>query len=192
MTILFLLLCFFTTAGWGQDQPGERTPPGVTIGKYKWQKVGEGPATDPSLKAENDSASGDGAGASDSSVVIRQGQFFLYSVEVKNESARSIRAVLWDYIVTDSNTREELGLHEFVSFEKVARNGSKALTAKSRLSPSRIVTVQDSPPVVNSTVVEHVILRCVLFDDESMWEQPSTLPGTCDALRQRAKSQNRH
>ena len=189
MTTVFLLLCFFTTAAWGQDQPSDQTPPGVTIRKHKWQKVGEGPATDPSLKAENDSASGDGSGPSDSSVVIRRAPFLLYSVELKNEGARSIKAVLWDYIITDSNTREELGRHEFVSFEKIARNGSKAMTAKSSFSPSRIVTVQNSPPTANSIVVERVILRCVLFDDESVWEQPGTLSGTCEAFRQRAKSQ---
>jgi hypothetical protein len=190
MKILFVSLMLLpVTAYLAQETPQNDLPPGVAIRKYKWEKVGPAPAIDAGMKAESDSPTG---GTSDpnvpdqaSGVRGRDNTFFQYSVELENDGAKPIKAVLWDYIITDRSTNEELGRHNFVSFEKVARNSARALKVKSRVSPSRIVTVQDSPPPGNSTVVERVVLRCVVYDDGSLWAQPGTNQN-CEALRQRA------
>jgi hypothetical protein len=191
MKFLFLsLILFSATACFAQDNQKNNTPPGVAIRKCKWEKVGPAPVIDSAMKAESDSP---GGGTSDpnvpaqaSGVRERDTQFFVYSVELANEGPKPIKAVLWDYIISDSSTNEELGRHNFISFEKVARNGSRTLRVKSRVSPSRIVTVQDSPPPGNSTVLDRVLLKCVLYDDGTLWEQPGTNEN-CEALQKRAK-----
>ena len=111
--------------------------------------------------------------------------FFQYSIEVANDGNKPIRAILWDYIITDSSNNEELGRHNFVSFEKIGRNSVKGLHVRSRVSPSRVVTVQNSPPPGNSTVVERVVFRCVVYDDGTLWQQPGTNEN-CEALQKRA------
>jgi hypothetical protein len=192
MKILFVSLILFPVAAWfAQDMPKNDTPPGVAIRKCKWEKVGPAPVIDSTMKAESDSPAG---GTSDpnipaqaSGVRERDTQFFLYSVELANDGAKPIKAILWDYIITNSSTNEELGRHNFVSFDRVARNSSRVLKVKSRVSPSRIVTVQDQPPPGNSTVVDRVMLRCVVYDDGKLWEQPGTNEN-CEALRQRSKN----
>jgi hypothetical protein len=191
MNLLFaFLLCLSALFWWGQDPPKNQTPPGVEIRKYKWEKIGAGPVVDSSFKAENDSPSGNTSDTSTpaqaSGLKDRDTPFFLYSVELRNDGSKAIKAVLWNYLVIDGMTNEELGRHEFVSFEKVGSNAGRALTVRSRLSPSRIVTVQGTQPST-ITVVERVILRCVVYDDGTLWEQPGTTPQNCEPLRRRAK-----
>jgi hypothetical protein len=191
MKIFFpLLLVVLNVIAIGQTPQNDQTPPGVVIRKYKWEKVGPAPAIDSSMKAESDSPSG--SGSSDPNVPdqasglrSRDNTFFQYSVEVANDGNKPIKAILWDYIITDSSNNEELARHNFVSFEKVGRNSVKALRVRSRVSPSRVVTVQNTPPPGNSTTVERVIFRCVVYDDGTLWQQPGTNEN-CEALQKRA------
>jgi hypothetical protein len=186
---LFLILLANAIA-FSQAPQKDQMPPGVAIRKYKWEKVGPAPQIDSSMKAESDSPSG--SGSSDPNVPeqasglrSRDNTFFQYSVEVANDGNKPIKAVLWDYIISDSSNNEELARHNFVSFEKVGRKSVKALRVRSRLSPSRVVTVQNTPSPGNSTVVERVIFRCVVYDDGTLWQQPGTNEN-CEALQKRA------
>src|SRR2546430_12006953 len=185
------LLCLSAVTWWGQSPTKNETPPGVMIRKYKWEKIGIAPAVDSSFKAESDSpngTSGDPSTPAQASGVKDQNTpFFLYSVELKNDGSKAIKAILWNYLIIDGTTNEELGRHEFVSFEKVGSNAVRALTVRSRLTPSRIVTVQGTQPS-SITVVERVILKCVVYDDGTLWEQPGTTIQNCEPLRRRVKS----
>jgi len=189
-TLALLLIGLANALALAQAPQKDEMPPGVAIRKYKWEKIGPAPAVDSSMKAESDSPSG--SGSSDPNVPDqasglrgRDNTFFQYSVEVANDGSKPIKAILWDYIITDSSNNEELGRHNFVSFEKVGRNSVKALRVRSRVSPSRIVTVQNTPPPGNATVVERVLFRCVVFDDGTLWQQPGTNEN-CEALQKRA------
>jgi len=189
--VFAFLLCLSAITCWGQEPPKDQTPPGVMIRKYKWEKVGPGPIVDSTFKAEADSPNGTTSDpntpAQASGVKDQNAPFFLYSVELKNDGSKAIKAILWNYLIIDGATNEELGRHEFVSFEKVGSNAVRALTVRSRLTPSRIVTVQGSQPST-TTIVERVILRCVVYDDGTLWEQPGTTPQNCEPLRRRVKS----
>jgi hypothetical protein len=191
MKIFALLLIGLAGAFvFAQSPPKDEMPPGIAIRKYKWEKIGPAPSVDSSMKAESDSPSGGGSSDSNvpdqaSGVRSRDNTFFQYSVEVANEGNKPIKAILWDYIITDSSSNEELGRHNFVSFEKIGRNSVRGLRVRSRLTPSRVVTVQNSPPPGNSTVVERVVLRCVVYDDGTLWQQPGSNEN-CEALQKRA------
>lgn len=189
---LSILFCFLAVTAPAQNPPKDETPPGVTVGKHKWQRVAAGPGIDSSFKAESDSPGGanlsdPNSPSPDPGSPQRNAPSFMYSVEIKNDGNKSIKAVLWDYLIADSKTGEELGRHEFANLEKVGRNTVRTLTVRSRVSPTQVVTVQGSSSTEKSAVVERVIFRCVLYDDGTLWIQPGTADGTCEALRQRAK-----
>ena len=193
MTILSYFLVWFLAVNFcGQETPKNDPPPGMTIVKYKWQRIGAGPTVDATFKAESDSPNGSTSDANvpaqASGISDRDTPFFMYSVEVKNEGSESIKAILWDYLIIDSNSKEELGRHEFISLEKIARNSVKTLTVSSRITPSQVITVQGSPPTANSTVVERVMLKCVVYDDGTVWQQSSAWEQSCEALRKRVKN----
>jgi hypothetical protein len=184
MKSLFLLLvCSWTLSLAAQDAPRTQSPPGVTIGKYKWEPANAGPAVDPSIKAESDSPGGDSSSSGSPDSQIGERQMFVYSVEVNNGGPKAIKAIRWDYIIADSKTGEELGSHEFESLEKIGRDKTKRLNARSRTSPTRIVRIQVSD---KASTVERVVFKCVVYDDGSLWQQAGTPARLCEGIRQRA------
>ena len=180
-TVTLILVCLWAVTSPVQDIQSGEAPPGITIGKYKWQPANAGLSVDSSMKAESDSFSGEASGSTqDARFVDRPA--FVYSAEVKNEGPKAIKAIRWDYIIVDSKTSQELGNHQFENFEKVGRNKVKGLTARSRISPTRVVSAQSD----KSAIIERAVVRCVVYEDGSLWQQAGTPDGLCEALRRRA------
>ena len=188
-TISLFLLLLSTVICAGQQPQGGDAPPGVTVRKYKWQQVGPGPSVDPSWKAESDSVRSDSSTTSSSddspAVAFRRGPFFQYSVEIQNDGSKPIKALRWEYIIVDSKTNEELGTHQFESFDRVGLNKVKSLSAKSPASPTRVVPVQVTD---KSATTERVVVRCVIYEDGTVWKQRETAEPVCDALKRRAQN----
>lgn len=178
------LLCMWAVASVGQAIQSAETPPGVTVRRYKWQQVGVGPSVDPSWKAESDSTSSSSSSEDSATFVERRGPFFLYSLEIQNDGGKPIKAIRWNYVIFDSKTNEELGTHEFENFDRVGSNKAKSLTAKSRLSPTRVVPIQVTD---KSATIERVAIKCVVYEDGSLWQASGMTP-ICEALRQRARN----
>ena len=109
----------------------------------------------------------------------------MYSLEIQNDGGKPIKAIRWNYIIFDSKTNEELGTHEFESFEKVGPNKAKSLTAKSRLSPTRVVPIQITD---KSATIERVVIKCVIYEDGTLWQASGMTEPVCEALRQRARN----
>src|ERR1041385_9127985 len=172
MKFLFLLLvCSWSLTLLAQDAPRNQIPPGITIAKYKWEPANAGPSVDSSIKAESDSPSGDSSGTTTQDSQIGERQAFVYSVEIINGGPKAIKAIRWDYIITDSKTGDELGRHEFESLEKIGRDKTKRLYARSRISPTRIVPIHLSD---KGSTVERVVLTCIVYEDGSLWQQAGT------------------
>ena len=182
-SLLLLLVCSWSLTLPAQDAPRDRNPPGITIAKYKWEPANAGPSVDSSIKAESDSPGGDSSGSGTPDSQIAERQAFVYSVEINNGGPKAIKAIRWDYIIADSKTGEELGSHEFESLEKIARDKTKRLNARSRTSPTRIVRIQVSD---KAATVERVVLKCVVYDDGSLWQQAGTPARLCEGIRQRS------
>jgi hypothetical protein len=108
---------------------------------------------------------------------------FVYSLELKNGGPKAIKAIRWDYIITDSKTGEELGRHEFESLEKIGRDKTKRLNARSRMSPTRIVPIQVAD---KGSTVERIALKCIVYEDGSLWQPAGTPSQLCEGIRRRS------
>ena len=184
-----LWLCFSLIAPLAQDTSKSETPPGVTIRSFKWQKAGSGSTVDPWLKAESDSVRSDPSStAIDRGSDDRATPWFLYSVEIQNDGTKSIKAIRWDYVIVDRNSHEELGRHTFDNFEKIGSNKTKSLNARSRRPPTTVLRVRGSGESDKPDVVEKVALKCVVYDDGSVWEQPGIPAQSCDSLQRGTKN----
>ncbi|MGZ8844534.1 MAG: hypothetical protein ACXW18_12785 [Pyrinomonadaceae bacterium] len=178
-----LLICVWAVTLPAQDVQRDDNPPGITVSKCKWQPANAGPSVDSSMKAESDSPSGESSGTSNQESRFVERAAFVYSLEIKNDGPKAIKAIRWDYIILDRKTSEELGKHEFENVESVGRNKAKGLTARSRLTPTRVLPVQSSD---KSAVIERVTVRCVVYEDGTLWQQPGTPQQLCEGLRRRA------
>ena len=184
-----LWLCFSLIASLAQDTSKSATPPGVTIRSFKWQKTGPGVTVDPWLKAESDSVRSDPSSpTTDPGSNDRATQWFLYSVEIQNDGTKSIKAVRWDYVIVDRNSHEELGRHSFDNFENIGSHKTKSLNARSRRPPTEVVRVPKAGESDKPDVVETVTLKCVVYDDDSVWEQPGIPAKSCDSLLRGTKN----
>lgn len=159
-------------------------PPGLTIRKYKWQQLGPGPSVEQTWKAESDSAAVGGSGDDGATATGSARPLFVYSLELLNGGNKPIKAIRWQYLFVESSTSNELGSHDFENFERLGTNKAKLLTARSRVSPSKILPIQVTE---KATVTEKVMLRCVLYEDGTLWRhRDSTIP-ECDAMRRRSQ-----
>ena len=184
-----LWLCFSLIAALPQDTSKSETPPGVTIRSFKWQKAGAGATVDAWLKAESDSVRSDpSSSTTDPRSDDRATLWFLYSVEIQNDGTKSIKAVRWDYVIVNRNSLEELGRHIFDNFENIGIHKTKSLHARSRRPPTTVVRVPKAGEDDKPDVVEKVTLKCVVYDDGSVWEQPGIPAKSCDSLRQGTKN----
>jgi len=182
-TVLSLLFCLWAMTSLGQEIKTSDAPPGITIRKYSWQQVGPSPTVDPSWKAESDSPS---STSEDSATTVeRRGPAFLYSLEIQNDGAKPIKAIRWNYVIFDSKTNEELGTHEFENFDRVGRNKVKALNARSRVTPTRVVPI---PITDKSATIERVVIKCIVYEDGTMWQSSGVTEPVCEALRRRAQN----
>ena len=179
------LLVSGSITSFSAQTPGNNdTPPGITIRKYKWQQVGPGPSVEQSWKAESDTASLGGSSDESPTAAGTGRTFFVYSLELVNGGSKPIKAVRWEYIISDSKSGAELGNHDLENFEYVGTNKAKSLTAKSRVSPTKVVPVQVTDQAPST---EKVVLRCVLYQDGSLWRNRDTPAPECEALRRRAE-----
>jgi hypothetical protein len=155
-----LWLCFSLLGSVPQDISKSETPPGVTIRSFKWQKAGAGVTVDPWLKAESDSLRSDPSSpTTDPGSGDRGTSWFLYSVELQNDGTKSIKAIRWDYVITDRNSPEELGRHVFDNLENIGSHKTKSLNARSRRPPTSVLRVPKAGESDKPDVVEKVTVR---------------------------------
>ena len=133
-----------------------------------------------------DGASLSGSSSSDDSpnFAERRGPYFLYALEIQNDGSKPIKAIRWAYTILDSKTNEELGTHDFENFERVGRNKAKSFTAKSRVTPTRVVPIQVTD---KSSTIERVVVKCIVYEDGTVWQKSGIAP-ECEALRRRAEA----
>ena len=184
------------------QQPSDNlAPPGVTIGKFGWDKSAASvdvipPAVVSTQTIDRQTAlepgatklpTGEHPGSSSASRKLPtegRRQIYVYSLEIDNQGPKAIRAITWDYIFDEPASKQELGRIALGNFEKIATNSKKLLQIKSRSSPPRVVTTTGLAKDVRSPFDERVAIKCVLYKDGTVWEQPKAKGIACEELRQ--------
>ena len=107
---------------------------------------------------------------------------YVYSMKVKNDGARMIEGVAWDYVFIDKGSNNELGRHQFLSYEKV--EAGKIVTFKSQLRspPTRVVRASNSHDK-HPQFTERAVVQCVLYADDSSWRNHDAPADACSLLR---------
>jgi hypothetical protein len=107
---------------------------------------------------------------------------YIYSMKVKNDGAKMIEGVAWDYVFTDKSSNREVGRHQFLSYERVATG--KIVTFKSQLRspPTRVVQVSNSREK-HRQLTERAVVQCVLYADDSSWKNQDAPIDACSLLR---------
>ncbi|MBV8856199.1 MAG: hypothetical protein JOZ02_04480 [Acidobacteria bacterium] len=97
---------------------------------------------------------------------------FRYKVSVRNESAKAVREIDWDYVFTDAATREEVGRHQFTSAERVGPGKGREFSFFIPTPPALRVSAYDLGRKERDGLEERVVLVRVLYDDGTEWRRP--------------------
>jgi len=95
---------------------------------------------------------------------------FNYKLLVHNTGQKAIKEIDWDYVFTDTVTREELGRREFTSVEEIEPGKRKELSILVSAPPSRRISVYNLGKRERDGLTEQVIVVRILYDDDSVWQ----------------------
>jgi hypothetical protein len=121
------------------------------------------------------------AGSAFPATPARMPIFYAYSIKIRNDSAKTIEALAWDYVFVDKASGAELGRHEFLSYQKIGAGKAGTFNSELRSPPTRIVSAANAPEK-RPKFTEHAAVRCVLYADNSTWHSASATPDICNQL----------
>lgn len=94
---------------------------------------------------------------------------YLYEAKVKNIGARTIRAIVWRYMLFDPETEAEVGRHTFTGKITIQPGKTANLVARSKTPPTQ--TVQAKATSKSEKHTERVVIERVEYDDGSFWQR---------------------
>src|SRR2546421_2657860 len=124
-----------------QEDSNSTAPPGVAILKVSWD----------TFAALDSSATGSVSNAPDSNPnrialptqgtatrVVRK-QLYVYSMELRNNGPKPIKALAWDFVFTDPINSAELLRHSLANLEKIDLNQKKTVRFTSQAATPKAV-----------------------------------------------------
>ena len=160
-------------------------PPGITTLKVKWETythVGTAPSAPLGASPDTNVNRLPLPTQSTGKMVVRT-QLYVYSMELTNDGPKPIKALAWDFIFADAANHTELKQQSLANVQKIGTDEKKILRFTTQAAPPGIVTVVGLEKDKRSPFTHRARIRCLLFTDDSVWEQP-TLPGACLELKQ--------
>ena len=112
--------------------------------------------------------------------------YYAYSITVKNDGPKGIKALAWEHVFADPESGRELGRHNFASYNRKSGGGGVTFTTESASAPSKVVTAEGlAARGERAPYAERVQIRCVLYKDGTTWEHPGAPGVGCDWLERR-------
>jgi hypothetical protein len=106
-------------------------------------------------------------------------------MKVRNVGEKTIEGVAWDYVFIHVATNNEVGRHQFLSFEKLKSEKTATLTSQMRWPPARILQTsngkngsKDRPKYIGKAIIQ-----CVLYADDTAWRGPQASRDICAFLK---------
>lgn len=96
---------------------------------------------------------------------------FTYKVSLRNDGAKLIRAIDWDYVFFDKSTHRETGRRQFTSAAKIAPGKSKQLSVVASQPPAHTVSVQTLNAKERDALDGRIEIVRVEYGDGTVWKR---------------------
>lgn len=97
---------------------------------------------------------------------------FLYKATLRNDGAKAVREIDWDYVFFDAETRQELGRRQFTSAAKLAPGKSKEFSFTVPTPPTQKISAQALDRREREGLNEQVVVVRVRYEDGTEWQRP--------------------
>ena len=99
-------------------------------------------------------------------------EFYVYEVTLKNNGAKRIRKVFWEYQFLHPETQEVLGSRRITSRVKLSPGKTEVLKVQLFQQPTHIVSADQLGKKYRDQFKEQVIIHRIDYTDGSMWQRP--------------------
>ena len=198
--LLIFLASASVSAAQGGAAPAGESPPGVVVVRVKWERQVE-PLNNNSALPEYDASRGavEPDALRDPGILRvpstspgdRPSYAYQYTAEIRNDGARRIEGLIWEYVLSDPATGREVGRHVFYSLDKIDAGKSRKLGGRSHLTPARTVRAAELGKKKAPAYAERVEFRCVMYEGGSFWRRPFVGESECQEMKDRRKMRER-
>ncbi len=98
-------------------------------------------------------------------------EFYTYSLTVKNNGAKRIKAVEWEFQFLHPETHEVLGSRRITSRVKLSPNKTEVIKAQLFQQPTHIVSADQLGKKYSDQFKEQVIIHRIDYADGSTWQR---------------------
>ena len=109
--------------------------------------------------------------------------FYVYSFKIRNDSAKIVHGVYWEYVASDRDNGAELNRRRLINIQKVGRGEVATLQTEYPSPPTNIVTPEGLGKNEKSPFTSSAEIRCVLYADGTVWQAEGG-EAQCEELRQ--------
>jgi len=97
---------------------------------------------------------------------------YRYKVTLRNDGAKTIKSIDWDYCFVDPTTNQELARHQFTSDETIKPGKSKEISVLYLKPPVKTVDVGSLKKKERSSFAGRIEIARLQFSDGSVWQHP--------------------
>jgi hypothetical protein len=95
---------------------------------------------------------------------------YIYQLRLRNDGAKTIRNVVWEYVFLDPASGEEVGRHRFVSRLDLRPRETGGVKMRLISPPTGAVDARTMGKKPGDIYVEQIIIRSVMFADGTVWQ----------------------
>ncbi|MDX6696377.1 MAG: hypothetical protein QOF02_3980 [Blastocatellia bacterium] len=97
---------------------------------------------------------------------------YRYQATLRNTGTRTIKALEWEYVFTDTIDQNIVTRHRFRTRTKIAPGKEKNLNELSKAAPTSVINARAVEKNPSQPFTEQVIITRILYTDGSVWERP--------------------
>jgi hypothetical protein len=98
---------------------------------------------------------------------------YVYEVKLRNDGAKDISKIMWDYVFFEPGTETEVGRRRFVSKANISPGGAKNIIARALAPPAATVNAKTAGNKPHDQYSEKVVIQRVEYADGSVWRASS-------------------
>lgn len=94
---------------------------------------------------------------------------YRYKVTLRNDSAKTIKSIDWDYCFLDPTSNQELARHQFTSDETIKPGKTKEISVLYLKAPVKTVDARSLRKKESAAFVDRVVIARLTFSDGTVW-----------------------
>ena len=97
---------------------------------------------------------------------------YVYKIKVKNNGAKTIKSIDWEYQFLNPQTHELMGYRRITSDTKLSPGKTKKLERRFTRQPTILVNANQLDKKYRDQFTERLIIHRIQYSDGSVWQRP--------------------